>query len=416
MKQFLKIIGIILLIGLIVSLLPFLAILSIIAAIYYAFFQKKRLKALFALVAATLMFALSGALTEQNKQPASNHQETPINSRQGASKTSEKQVTLVSGDKHSKAEKTPLTSESTGKAEENGTLVFTKQKQLYLKPLDDLGRASLAHIQLQDKDEPQNDREERIEYDPVGWKNFNLYYLDGSKKSWLMSRGHLIGYQFSDLNDDPKNLVPITTWLNSGNYVGMDSGNTDGMLFYENQLDNWLANHPNFWLDYQVRAIYNGNDLWPKQIELQYVGLDESGKLLPIQLNPAKETTDSYGVTRVLLDNVSPNASIDYTKGTAQGTVESAEVQERARQAQAQQEASHQQTASENALESSNAAVAPTTDSGDGDTLVYVTGGGKSEVYWYSTANMPYNTNLNNLVQMTKSEAEALGKRHSLSE
>lgn len=190
-----------------------------------------------------------------------------------------------------------------------------------------------------------------------------------------MSRGHLIGYQFSDLNDDPKNLVPITTWLNSGNYVDMDSGNTDGMLFYENQLDNWLANHPNFWLDYQVRAIYNGNDLWPKQIELQYVGLDESGKLLPIELNPAKETTDSYGVTRVLLNNVSPNASIDYTKGTAQGTVESAEVQERARQAQAQQEASHQQTASENASESSNAAVAPTTDSGDGDTLVYVTGG-----------------------------------------
>ena len=408
MKQFLKIIGIILLISLIIKLLPFLAILSIIAAIYYAFFQKKRLKALFALVAAMLMFALSGALTEQNKQPASNHQETPINSRQGTSKTSEKQVTLVSGDKPSKAEKAPANPERSGKTEENGTLTFTKQKQIYLKPLDNMGRANLAHIQLQDKDKPQNNQEEPIEYNPVGWKNFNLYYLDGSKKSWLMSRGHLIGYQFSDLNDDPKNLVPMTTWLNSGNYVDMDSGNTDGMLFYENQLDNWLANHPNFWLDYQVRAIYNGNDLWPKQIELQYVGLDESGKLLPIELNPAKETTDSYGVTRVLLDNVSPNASIDYTKGTAQGTVESAEVQERARQAQALQEASHQQTASENASESSNAAVAPTTDSGDGDTLVYVTGGGKSEVYWYSTANMPYNTNLNNLVQMTKSEAEAL--------
>ncbi|MDR2833001.1 MAG: hypothetical protein LBV67_04715 [Streptococcaceae bacterium] len=46
-------------------------------------------------------------------------------------------------------------------------------------------------------------------------------------------------------------------------------------------------------------------------------------------------------------------------------------------------------------------------------TIVYVTGGGTSEVYWYSTARMPSNTNMSNVVQMTEAEAIELGKRPS---
>ncbi|MFQ9790083.1 MAG: DNA/RNA non-specific endonuclease [Streptococcus salivarius] len=31
-----------------------------------------------------------------------------------------------------------------------------------------------------------------------------------------MNRGHLIGYQFSGLNSEIKNLVPMTRYLNAG--------------------------------------------------------------------------------------------------------------------------------------------------------------------------------------------------------
>ncbi len=48
--------------------------------------------------------------------------------------------------------------------------------------------------------------------------------------------------------------------------------------------------------------------------------------------------------------------------------------------------------------------------------MVYVTGNGSSDVYWYGTSRMPSNTNMNNLVQMHESEAKAQGKRHSLRE
>ena len=65
------------------------------------------------------------------------------------------------------------------------------------------------------------------------------------------------------------------------------------------------------------------------------------------------------------------------------------------------------------------AKAAPTTESAASsqeDRTVYVTGGGKSHVYWYSTESMPWNTNRNNIVEMKESEAIAAGKRHSLTE
>ena len=61
-------------------------------------------------------------------------------------------------------------------------------------------------------------------------------------------------------------------------------------FYYENRLDNWLALHPNYWLDYKVTAIYSGDELLPRQVELQYVGIDSSGNLLEIKLGGDKET------------------------------------------------------------------------------------------------------------------------------
>lgn len=78
---------------------------------------------------------------------------------------------------------------------------------------------------------------------------------------WLMARGHLVGYQFSGLNNEARNLVPETAWFNGGNFTGTNDGNTASMLYYENRLDSWLANHPNYYLDYQVTPLYEGNEL-----------------------------------------------------------------------------------------------------------------------------------------------------------
>ncbi len=208
---------------------------------------------------------------------------------------------------------------------EAGLLPFKSEKQLELGELDSKNRATGAHIQLKDSDEPTEKREPKISYNPVGWHNYIFYYGDGSKKAWLMNRGHLIGYQFSGLNDEKKNLVPMTNWLNAGTYYGTDDTNQESILYYENRLDSWLANHPNYYLDYKVTPIYQKDELIPRKIELQYVGIDENGKLLEIKLESSREKVDKYSVTHVILDNVSANAEINYLDGTAQNTVENEE-------------------------------------------------------------------------------------------
>ncbi|WP_000737716.1 DNA/RNA non-specific endonuclease [Streptococcus mitis] len=211
---------------------------------------------------------------------------------------------------------------------EAGLLPFKSEKQLELGELDSKNRATGAHIQLKDSDEPTEKRDSKLTYDPVGWHNYKFFYGDGREEAWLMSRGHLIGYQFSGLNDEKRNLVPMTNWLNAGNYSGTDEHNQSSILYYENRLDSWLANHPNYYLDYKVTPIYQNDELIPRQIGLQYVGIDENGKLLEIKLESSKEKVDKYSVTHVVLDNVSANAEINYLDGTAKNLVEDAKVKE----------------------------------------------------------------------------------------
>ena len=232
---------------------------------------------------------------------------------------------------------------------EAGLLPFKNKKQLVLEELDSLSRAKGAHIQLKNSDEPTEKRNTKLTYDPVGWHNYKFYYGDGTKEAWLMSRGHLIGYQFSGLNDEKRNLVPMTNWLNSGYYTGTVDYNDNSMLFYENKLDSWLATHPNYYLDYKVTPIYQDDELIPRQIELQYVGIDENGSLLEIKLGGTKEKVNQYSVTHVVLDNVSANAEINYLDGTATNTVES--QKERVEKEKAEKEKAEREKAEKEAEE-----------------------------------------------------------------
>ena len=254
-------------------------------------------------------------------------------------------ITLVgcSGTKEVKKEPVEKVEQQQVKFDKNlfkeaGLLPFKNKKQLVLEELDSLSRAKGAHIQLKNSDEPKEKRNSKLTYDPVGWHNYKFYYGDGEKDAWLMSRDHLIGYQFSGLNDEKRNLVPMTNWLNSGNYTGIDDSNENSMIFYENKLDSWLATHPNYYLDYKVTPIYQDDELIPRQIELQYVGIDENGTILEIKLGGTKEKGNQYSVTHVVLDNVSDNAEINYLDGTATNTVESQKVREEKEKAEREAE------------------------------------------------------------------------------
>ena len=298
-------------------------------------------------------------------------------------------------------------------------LPFTGNKQLVLGEFDHLGRATSAHIQLQDKDEPKQKREPRLTYNPVGWHNYKIAYGNKGKKAWLFHRGHLIGYQFSGLTNEGKNLVPLTAWTNTGNYKGTADSNVEGMLYYEKRLDSWLATHPHYWLDYKVTPVYTGDELIPRQIILQYVGIDQEGNLLRINLSSPKESVDAYGITTVTLDNYSKNATIDYLKGTAKPSLVPTEPSSQSQPSSAPVETQPSQAPQPSqSVEPAQPVqpVEPAVPSRQLAPVVYVARNGNAEVYWYSLDNMPRNTNFSKVIQMSEEQALNLGKRHTTKE
>lgn len=263
-------------------------------------------------------------------------------------------------------------------------LPFKREKQLVLGELDSYKRSTQAHIQLRYNDKPTEQRESKINVDPVGWHNFKFPIDYSGKEAWFMNRGHLVGYQFSGLNDELRNLTPMTAYLNTGSMTGTDEKNPVAMLFYEEKLATWLKQNKNAWLDYRVTPLYTDSELIPRQVELQYAGISANGRLIPIQFNSSLEEVNEDGTTRVILNNDAPNGTLDYQTGLAQSTIQS-EKQEKTQP------------------ESKN----------KNDRTVYVANEGKATVYWYDKKNMPAKTNKSKVVEMSESQAKAQGKTHA---
>lgn len=201
-------------------------------------------------------------------------------------------------------------------------LAFNGKKQLELGEYDSLGRATYSHIQLNIKDAPKEEREGKITYDPVGWHNYKLPATINGKKteSWLMNRGHLVGYLFSGLNSEGKNLVPITRYLNAGTMDDkkIDRSNYYSMIFYEMNLKEWLRDNSDKYLDYYVVPIYQGNDLLPNKVAMYWTSFDKNGNQQAIELKNKGQATTEGNISYVILDNTSPNATINYADGTAE--------------------------------------------------------------------------------------------------
>ena len=271
-------------------------------------------------------------------------------------------------------------------------LPFKREKQLVLGELDSYKRSTQAHIQLRYDDKPTEERDSRINVDPVGWHNFKFPVDYTGKEAWFMNRGHLVGYQFSGLNDELRNLTPMTAYLNTGSMTGTDEKNPVAMLFYEEKLAAWLKQNKNAWLDYRVTPLYTDSELIPRQVELQYAGISANGRLIPIRFNTSLEEVNEDGTTRVILNNDAPNGILDYQTGLAEPTITS-EAQETTQ--------SEAQVTTKSTAKRKN------------DRTVYVANEGKATVYWYNKKNMPAKTNQAKVVEMSESQAKAQGKTHA---
>ena len=168
-----------------------------------------------------------------------------------------------------------------------------------------------------------------------------------------------------------------------------------------------------------MTPVYAGDELIPRQVTLQYVGIDRDGNLLPINLSSPKESVDAYGITTVTLDNYSKNATIDYLKGTAKPSLVPTEPSSQSQPSSAPVETQPSQAPQPSqAVEPAQPVqpVEPTEPTPQLAPVVYVARNASADVYWYSKDSMPRNTNFAKVVEMSEEQALSLGKRHTSKE
>lgn len=117
--------------------------------------------------------------------------------------------------------------------------------------LDYLNRAHAANALLNQKLMPTTERA-ALTWDPTGWHNKRI------ASGWLYNRCHLIGYQLTGQNNNPRNLITGTRELNDPD-----------MLKYENEVADYLKSSTKHYVRYRVTPIFKGNDLLANGVEME---------------------------------------------------------------------------------------------------------------------------------------------------
>lgn len=151
--------------------------------------------------------------------------------------------------------------------------------------LDYLGRAGVAFANIGKDLMPTEEREGIGSVKPSGWHTVKYDHIDGK---YLYNRCHLIGYQLTGENANPKNLITCTREMN-----------TVGMLDFENKVAKYIK-ETNHHVLYRVTPIYQGNNLVASGVQIEASSVeDKCGKIC----------------FNVYVYNHQPGVTIDYATG-----------------------------------------------------------------------------------------------------
>ena len=135
---------------------------------------------------------------------------------------------------------------------------YTKAKKSYinLSELDYLGRCGVAEMSVSKKDIPTKKRGDISKVKPTGWRQAFYPDLISKNSGALYNRCHLLMYALSGLNDDERNLITGTVYLN-----------IDGMLPYETEALNYVSDGKR--ILYRVTPIFNGTERVARGVHIE---------------------------------------------------------------------------------------------------------------------------------------------------
>jgi DNA-entry nuclease len=157
--------------------------------------------------------------------------------------------------------------------------------------LDALGRCGVAFACIGIDIMPTEERGEIASITPTGWEyagvsNNNSY--DFIKNGYVYNRCHLIGHQLAGENDNEKNLITGTRYMN-----------LEGMLPFEDMVAEYVKSTKNHVM-YRVTPIFHGLDYMAKGVLMEAYSVEDNGRGISFCI---------YAY------NVQPGVTIDYFTG-----------------------------------------------------------------------------------------------------
>lgn len=156
----------------------------------------------------------------------------------------------------------------------------------WYSPLDGLGRCGTAYANICPELMPTEERGEIGRIHPTGWHT--IKYPDLIAERYLYNRCHLIAFCLAGENDNEKNLITGTRYMN-----------TEGMLPWEEQVARYVDETGNHVL-YRVTPVFEGENLLASGVEMEGWSVEDQGEGICFH---------------VFCYNVQPGIVIDYATG-----------------------------------------------------------------------------------------------------
>ena len=128
--------------------------------------------------------------------------------------------------------------------------------------LDKLGRVGIA-VACIEKGMDDGPRSNISDIHPTGWQSVQYEGIDGNS---LYNRCHLIANQLTGENDNEKNLITGTRYMN-----------TQGMERFESQVADYINTTDNHVL-YRVTPMFEGDDLLAKGVLIEAKSVEDKGR------------------------------------------------------------------------------------------------------------------------------------------
>ena len=129
--------------------------------------------------------------------------------------------------------------------------------------LDRLGRCGTAFANVSRKTMPAAERGSIGMVRPTGWHTVRYSNVPGR---YLYNRCHLIGYQLTGENANPRNLITGTRYLN-----------IEGMLPFENMVADYVKETGHHVL-YRVKPKFKGNNLLASGVYMEAKSVEDKGR------------------------------------------------------------------------------------------------------------------------------------------